>query len=285
MGNDIHYPPQAKVGRNCLFGTKAMLPVDGPIREDVGLLGSPPFEIPRDTNVDFGVSAAEIDVQRRERLPAKDRSNIFTALSFLSIRMLVTFQAMAAVYVAFVAFAYYGVWALALSTVMMGLYGILFLALIERMSLRFRRMEPRNCTLYDPYFWKVEHFWKHCENGLISLFPGTPFKPMISRLLGMKVGKRVLDLGMQASERNMVEVGDHTILNEGVFLQCHSLEDGFFKSDRIKIGSECSVGVKGFVHYGTEMRDGSILEADSFLMKGEVMAASSVWQGNPARAT
>src|SRR5207247_10135383 len=48
FGNNIFYPAGGRVGDNCLIATKAMIPLDGKVREGVGLLGSPPFEIPRE---------------------------------------------------------------------------------------------------------------------------------------------------------------------------------------------------------------------------------------------
>lgn len=283
IGNDIHFPPNARVGDNCLFASKVMLPVDGPIRENVGLLGSPPFEIPRETYNDEDMTPEELEAQRLAQLPGKDKSNIWTLGTYLFVRWFIGFQALLVTYVVFVGYASFGISSFIVGTVFSFFYGIGFLILIERMTLRFKKLEPKNCTIYDPYFWQVEHFWKHCENGLISLFKGTPFKPMIARMLGMKVGKQVFDDGLQASERSLVEIGDHAILNEGIFLQSHSLEDGYFKSDRIIIGNECTVSVRGYVHYGTEMKDGSILDPDSFLMKGEVVEQNTIWQGNPAQ--
>ena len=47
LGNYVRYPVDGKTGDNCLLGTKVLIPIDGPMREDVGLLGSPSFEIPR----------------------------------------------------------------------------------------------------------------------------------------------------------------------------------------------------------------------------------------------
>ena len=41
LGNNIHYPPDGRTGSNCLLGTKVMIPIDGPVRENVGLLISP----------------------------------------------------------------------------------------------------------------------------------------------------------------------------------------------------------------------------------------------------
>ncbi|MDQ6745082.1 MAG: peptide synthetase, partial [Actinomycetota bacterium] len=83
-------------------------------------------------------------------------------------------------------------------------------------------------------------------------------------------------------ERSLVALGDEATLNMGSVLQPHSLEDGIFKSDRIAIGSGCTVGTGGFVHYGVVMEDGSELEADAFLMKGSHLMPGDRWRGNPA---
>jgi carbonic anhydrase/acetyltransferase-like protein (isoleucine patch superfamily) len=66
-------------------------------------------------------------------------------------------------------------------------------------------------------------------------------------------------------------------------LQSHSLEDGAFKSDHVRIGNGCTIGTKAYVSYGTVLEDGATIEPDSFLMKGEAASAGSVWRGNPAR--
>jgi non-ribosomal peptide synthetase-like protein len=66
-------------------------------------------------------------------------------------------------------------------------------------------------------------------------------------------------------------------------IQGHSLEDGTFKSDHSTLGARCTVGVAAVVHYGVTMGDGSVLAADSFLMKGEDVPAHARWGGNPAR--
>ncbi len=52
VGNRLLFPSEARTGDNCLFGTKVMVPIDGPLREGVGLLGSPSFEIPRSVDRD-----------------------------------------------------------------------------------------------------------------------------------------------------------------------------------------------------------------------------------------
>ncbi len=105
----------------------------------------------------------------------------------------------------------------------------------------------------------------------------------ISRLLGVKVGKRVFDDGCILSERTLVEIGDEANLNEGSIVQAHSLEEGVFKSDLVRIGAGASIGVGCLVHYGVTMGDDTHLDSDSFLMKGEITPAGSRWRGNPAK--
>ena len=55
----IYVPPGARTGDNVMFATKVMAPIDGPVRENVGLLGSPAFEIPRASPRDLEMLAAD----------------------------------------------------------------------------------------------------------------------------------------------------------------------------------------------------------------------------------
>jgi acetyltransferase-like isoleucine patch superfamily enzyme len=56
-----------------------------------------------------------------------------------------------------------------------------------------------------------------------------------------------------------------------------------FKSDYIRIGTGCTLGPAAFVHYGVTLGDYVAIEADSFLMKGEVLDSHTTWRGNPAK--
>ena len=72
LGNDIFYPPNGRTGTNVLLGTKTMVPIDGPVRENVGLLGSPAFEIPRMVDRDRDMNASFDEQTRRARLRRKN---------------------------------------------------------------------------------------------------------------------------------------------------------------------------------------------------------------------
>ena len=66
-------------------------------------------------------------------------------------------------------------------------------------------------------------------------------------------------------------------------MQSHSMENGIFKSDRIRVGNGCTLATNAFMHYGTTLGDGATLGTDSFLMKGTQVPQGSRWHGNPAR--
>ncbi len=158
-----------------------------------------------------------------------------------------------------------------------------YFVLVERAAVRFRGLRPRFCSIYDRYFWWHERYWKLVIPPFDRMLAGTPFKNLVSRLLGVRLGRRVFDDGAAMTERTLVAIGDDSTLNAGVVIQCHSQEDGHFKSDRTTIGAGCTLGVSAFVHYGVNMGDGAVLGAGSFLMKGEDVPPGARWGGNPAQ--
>jgi non-ribosomal peptide synthetase-like protein len=279
LGNALAWPAGARVGDNVLLATKAMVPLDGPVRENVGLLGSPAFEIPRTVARDADEQRDAEELSRG--LAGKNRYNLRTIALFTVVRWFRTFLVLLIGVVAVDLHDVFGLAALVVGMLAATVVGLGLPILVERLTARFRRLSPRMCSIYDPYFWWHERLWKLLGS---APFAGTPFKPMLWRLLGVRVGRRVLDLGSSMPEKTLVTIGDDVTLNEGTIIQCHSLEDGVFKSDRTVIGSGATVGVQAFVHYGVTVGDGAAVDADSFLMKGEEVEPAERWVGNPARA-
>jgi non-ribosomal peptide synthetase-like protein len=281
LGNYVAYPAQGRTGDDCLLATKVMVPVDGPVREGVGLLGSPSFEIPRtvlrDSRMDHYRSPDELP----RRLAAKNRHNAGTIALFLLVRWLHAFGLLALAGAALELYATVGATAFALASVLALAWGVLIFVLVERAVAGFRALEPRYCSIYQPYFWWHERYWKLSTQP--KILDGTPFKNLTWRLMGVRIGARVFDDGAAINEKTLVTIGDDSALNLGSVIQPHSQEDGAFKSDRIAIGAGCTVGVGALVHYGVTIGDGAELAPDSFLMKGEEVPAHARWGGNPAR--
>ena len=284
LGNYVTYPAGGRTGDNVLLGTKVMVPIDGKVREGVGLLGSPPFEIPRSVERDSRFDHLRTGEALRRGLAAKNRFNLRTIGIFLSTRWLGVFLIVLIDLAAIELFN--DVLAHAVTAVLLALSAVaaaIYYALVERLFETLGPPPPPICSIYDSRFWWVERVWKLHPINFLHLFDGTPFKSVLWRLIGVRFGKRVFDDGVFISEPTLTVIGDECTLNQQTILQCDSQEDGTYKSGPMTIGAGCSIGVGAFVHYGVTMGDGAVLAADSFLMKGETIPPRTRWGGNPAR--
>ncbi|MCB5911889.1 phosphopantetheine-binding protein [Streptomyces sp. SF28] len=284
LGNFIAYPAGGRTGDNCLLATKVMVPLEGEIRTGVGLLGSPSFEIPRSVERDIRFDHLRSGDELRRRLAAKNRYNLRTMglvllmrwVHFFGLTLLSLGTADREDWVGSLLDAGFLVCAMAFTAV--------YYALVERTMTRFRSLRPEVRSIYDPAFWHQERLWKVPETHF-NAFNGTPFKSVLWRLLGVRLGRRLFDDGCNFTERTLTTVGDDCTLNAGSKIQCHSQEDGTFKSDHSTLGAGCTIGVSALVHYGVTMGEGAQLAADSFLMKGEDVPRNARWAGNPAAET
>src|SRR5436309_4637308 len=91
LGNDITYPAGGRTGDNVLLGTKVLVPLDGKIREGVGLLGAPCFEIPRSVERDMRFDHLRTGEALRRGLAAKNRCDLQTIGLFLFPRWVSVF--------------------------------------------------------------------------------------------------------------------------------------------------------------------------------------------------
>jgi non-ribosomal peptide synthetase-like protein len=282
IGNNIPYPSQARTGDNTLLATKVMVPVDGEVRENTGLLGSPSFEIPRSVERDRRFDDLRSGAERGRRLAAKNRHNIVTIGLFLLTRWIYVLAMTELASATVVLYADLAVAATAGGIVLILPFTVAFLAVVERAGARFRPLRPLYCSIYQPEFWRHERYWKMAAVRLPRSLDGTPFKALAWRALGVRMGRRVFDDGSAIVDRSLVTIGDECVLNAGSVVQPHSQEDSAFKSDRITIGSRVTVGVSAHVHYGVTIGDGASLGPHSFLMKGEEMPPNAHWSMNPA---
>ncbi|MET0188751.1 MAG: Pls/PosA family non-ribosomal peptide synthetase, partial [Pseudonocardia sediminis] len=284
LGNRIAYPSRGRTGDNCLLATKVMVPLDGPVRENVGLLGSPSFEIPRTVERDGRFDHLESGIENAVRLSRKNRYNLRSIGLALLVRWMHVFGITLLAMTAAEFYERFGAATLAVEIAGVLLFTFLYYIVVERAVAGFRPLRPRFCSIYDPYFWWHERFWKLVIPELDRMLAGTPFKNVVSRMLGVRIGARVFDDGCFLPERTLVAIGDDATLNVGTVIQSHSQEDGAFKSDHSRLGSRVTLGVGAFVHYGVTVGDDAVLGPDSFLMKGEQVPPGARWDGNPAGA-
>ncbi|MCG8556297.1 MAG: amino acid adenylation domain-containing protein [Proteobacteria bacterium] len=284
LGNRIHFPAGACTGANCLLGTKVMVPTTGPIRQDTGLLGSPAFEIPRAVSRDARAMPKYRGRELAKKLARKLAYNTVTILIFLLAHWFYTFGVLFVGHLGVILHYQRELWGLCALLAFMPAFTFGLFAGIERASLGFGRLTPKLLvTLYDRRFWRHERHWKLSGHPFAGILSGTPFRNVISRLLGVRQGKRVFDDGCAFLDKTLISVGDFATFNDQSIVQGHSLEEGAFKTDRVRIGASCTLGPGSFVHYGVETGDRVYLAADSYLMKGERPEDGSTWAGNPAK--
>ncbi len=290
LGNDLRYPVGAKVGADCMIATKAMLPIEGKLHEGVGILGSPPIEIPRSVARDGRFDHYKKPGIFEQRLKMKLKSNLIT-LGLFMLRAYIAMVVIGLVVAGVVKLLFTDSIPSSVNIGLIGgvlaMFSLFFVSLYniawEWAVVKLYPVKPRVCSLYERPFWNHERFWKMNINLILETFNGTPIKPLMLKLQGAKIGKMVFDNGAGITEPSTVEIGDYACMNFGSAVQGHSLEDGTFKSDSIKLGKRCTIGVSGFVHYGTNIGDDAVIEAHSFLMKGSVVGNSERWGGNPAQ--
>jgi non-ribosomal peptide synthetase-like protein len=135
--------------------------------------------------------------------------------------------------------------------------------------------------------WKSEAITSTYEALAIPFFleylQGTPWLPLMMRLLGVKVGKRVWLNTTDITEFDMVTICDDAALNEDCGPQTHLFEDRVMKVGTVKIGARSTVGAGTIVLYDSELGDDTKIEGLSLVMKGERLAPGTDWTGSPVK--
>jgi non-ribosomal peptide synthetase-like protein len=146
---------------------------------------------------------------------------------------------------------------------------------------------PRQMPIWTWGVWKSEAITVIYEAlsvpFLLQYLKGTPWLPILLRLLGVKTGRRVWMNTTDITEYDMVTIGDDAALNEDCGPQTHLFEDRVMKVSTVNIGARSSIGAKSIVLYDTEIGEDVHIEPLSLVMKGERLPAGTSWTGSPVR--
>ncbi len=102
------------------------------------------------------------------------------------------------------------------------------------------------------------------------------------RLLGAKIGRRVMINTTDFSDWDLIEIGDDVVIGAGALVICHVVEMGKLKLMPVKIGHGCSVGRNTVIFPGCTIGDGSVVGAVSLLTKARTIPPGEIWGGAPA---
>jgi non-ribosomal peptide synthetase-like protein len=147
--------------------------------------------------------------------------------------------------------------------------------------------KPKQRPMWSWAVWRSEAITSTYEAlsipFLLDYLRGTPWLPVVMRLLGVKIGNRVWMNTTDITEFDMVTICDDAALNEDCGPQTHLFEDRVMKVGSVKIGARCSVGAGTIILYDSELGDDTNIEALSLVMKGERLSPGTDWTGSPVR--
>jgi len=147
--------------------------------------------------------------------------------------------------------------------------------------------KTRSAPMWTMFVWVSEGITSLYESiaiqNCLNYVRGTPFLPMLLRLLGVKVGKNVYLDTADITEFDCVSIGDNSELNSFSGPQTHLFEDRIMKIGEVKIGSHVTVHCRSIVLYNAEVADQTLLGPLTLVMKGEKIPTQSAWIGSPAQ--
>jgi acetyltransferase-like isoleucine patch superfamily enzyme len=135
------------------------------------------------------------------------------------------------------------------------------------------------CSRWDLLF----EVWSAYARPVIEWFEGTPLVAPWLRLMGARIGERVV-LGTslaQLVDPDMLEVGDDATLS--CHLQMHSFEDRVLKLGVTRFGARSSVGAGALVLYGADLGEGARVGEQGVVMKHEHLLPGHAYEGVPTR--
>ena len=132
-------------------------------------------------------------------------------------------------------------------------YGLLS-ALVVRLMLRFRRIEPGEYSMDASVFtyWKLLTILYRLGQG--ALLPFTPvfLKPVIEMLFGAQVGSNVA-LGGTIDDPYMVSIGDGAVLGNASLISANVISHGKISFGRVTVGAGATVGANAVVLPGVRL--------------------------------
>ncbi len=294
------------IGNNSFVGNSALIPqgYNLPGRMLIGVLSTPPSteQLSDGKSRDwFGSPAIALPRRQASRSfataltarPAPQRVLARSVVEF--IRILIPETVILICSILFIAYAHDLLvakpwWMIALQLPFYYLFYMglpAFLVTVVLKWITVGKYKPEQRPMWTSKVWRSEAITSTYEAlsvpFLLDFTKGTPWLPILLRLLGVKTGKRVWMNTTDVTEYDMVHIGDDTALNEDCGPQTHLFEDRVMKVGPVKIGKRCSVGARSIILYDSEIGDNVNLEALSLVMKGENLQSDSNWAGSPVK--
>jgi non-ribosomal peptide synthetase-like protein len=289
VGNGAVVPANTIIADNCLIGCFSLPPVsDTPMQPDTAWLGSPAIYIPHREVVD---SYDESQTYKPPRYLYIVRLTIeflrvtipgsihFITLFALEVGLMYIVNLDDEDYINWR-------WIFLLFPFFYFLFtSISILLIIGLKWLIVGRYRSSTIPLWNNFIWRTEFITGLYEAiivpGLLYLLLGTPFAPVLLRLLGAKIGKNVYIETTDFTEFDLITIEDNVILDRDCTLQTHLFEDRVMKLGKLHLHPRAQVGAWSLILYDTVLEADALIEPMSLVMKGEQVPPATTWQGIP----
>lgn len=148
------------------------------------------------------------------------------------------------------------------------------------------RVKPGQHALWSCWASRWDFFyvvWGKYARQMLELLEGTLFLNVYLRLIGMKIGKRVV-LGpgfAQVVDPDMLTLGDGATVS--AIFQAHTFEDRVLKIDYVTVGAGATLSAATVPLYGAAIGAGCWVGPHSVIMKQEHLLPARRYQGAPTR--
>lgn len=141
-----------------------------------------------------------------------------------------------------------------------------------------------------PYY-SLETLRWFIHNGLVyvarytflEFVTPTPISNLFYQGMGMKLGSHVVINTTHISDPSLIEIGDKVTLGGSVTLVAHYGQGGLMVISPIKIGNQCTIGLKALIMGGVTIGDGAKVMPHSVVLPKTVIPAGETWGGVPAQ--
>lgn len=111
----------------------------------------------------------------------------------------------------------------------------------------------------------------------------SPLAILFYQMMGMKIGKGSQINSTWISDPSLIEIGAKTTIGGSVAIVAHYGQGGLLVIAPVKIGNNCTIGIKATVMGGVIIGDGAKILPHSVLLPKTVVPAGEIWGGVPAQ--
>lgn len=167
------------------------------------------------------------------------------------------------------------------------LYGTTLIFLAPALNFLFRtNLKPWRGPYYsvESFKWFMHNAFTYVVRfTFLELITPSPLSLLFYRMMGMKIGRGVTINTTWISDPSLIELGDKVTLGGSVTLVAHYGQGGLLIIAPVKIGNNCTIGLKASIMGGVTIGDDAKVLPHSVVMPKTVIPAGETWGGVPAQ--